>query len=88
MIIEKLNEIFSKLKYKFPYSYKNIQNENVQFYNQLITFWIEILIFGFENMNLELKYQFLDQRSLFEFKSRNHIQIKNLKFKFSFKQLK
>jgi len=26
MIIEKLNENFSKLKYKIPYSYKNIQN--------------------------------------------------------------
>ncbi len=73
MIIEKLNEIFSKLKYKFLYSYKNIQ-----FYNQLITFWIEILIFGFENMNLELKYQFLDQRSLFEFKSK--ISYSNQKF--------
>jgi hypothetical protein len=28
--------------------------------NQLIIFWIDILIFGFENINLKSKYQFLD----------------------------
>ena len=31
-------------------------------------FWIEILIFGFENINVEFKYQILDQISLFKFK--------------------
>jgi hypothetical protein len=45
-------KFFSELKYKFLYSNKNIQIENDVFYNQLIFFWIEILIFGFENHNL------------------------------------
>jgi len=82
MIIKNLNPKFSELKYKFWYSSKNIQNENVHFYNQLIIFWIELLIFGFKNINLEFQYQFLDQISLFEFKWKYHIEIKNLKFKY------
>jgi len=41
-------------------------------------FWIEILIFGFKNINLKLKYQFLDEISLFEFKLK--ISYSNQKF--------
>jgi len=78
MIISNLNAGFSELKYKFSHSYKNIQNLNVHFYNQLIIFWIEILIFGFQNINLEFKYHFFRSKSLFEFKLK--ISYSNQKF--------
>jgi hypothetical protein len=44
---------------KFDIHIKIFKIKIFHFYNQLI-FWIEILIFGFENINLEFKYQFLD----------------------------
>jgi hypothetical protein len=42
-------------------------------------FWIEILIIGFENISVELKYQILDQMNLFKFKLK--ISCSNPKFK-------
>jgi len=48
------------------------------FCNQLIIFWTEILIFGFQNINVKLKYQVLDQISLFKFKLK--ISYSNQKF--------
>jgi hypothetical protein len=38
-------------------------------------FWIEILIFRFENNNLEFKYQFLDQISFLNLNNNFQIQI-------------
>ncbi len=38
------------------------------FLQSIIVFWIEILIFGFENISVEFKYQILDQINLFKFK--------------------
>jgi len=38
------------------------------FLQSIIIFWIEILIFGFENINVKFKYQILDQISLLKFK--------------------
>ncbi len=38
------------------------------FLQWIIIFWIEILIFGFENISVEFKYQILDQISLFKLK--------------------
>jgi len=56
--------IFSQSWNKISYS-----NLKCPFYYQLINFWIEILIFGFENNVLKFKkYQFLDQIIFFEFK--------------------
>jgi hypothetical protein len=65
----------SELKYKFSYSTKNIQNLNGHVYNQSIIFWIEILFFGFENNDLEFKYQFLDQIIFLSLNIKIHIQI-------------
>jgi hypothetical protein len=45
-------------------------------------FWIEILIFGFENINLEFKYQFLNPISLFKFKLK--LSYSNQKFEIQF----
>jgi hypothetical protein len=59
---------YSKLKCPFLQSINN--------------FLIEILIFGFENINLEFIYQCIDQISFFEnLNWKYHIRIKNLKFK-------
>jgi len=44
----------------------------------LIIFWIEIIIYGFENINLEFKYEFSDKISIFEFKLK--ISYSNQKF--------
>ncbi len=49
------------------------------FLQSIIIFWIEILIFGFENISVEFKYQILDQISLFKFKLK--ISCSNLKSK-------
>jgi hypothetical protein len=38
------------------------------FLQTIIIFWIEILIFGFENISVKFKYQILDQISVFKFK--------------------
>jgi hypothetical protein len=53
-------------------------------------FWIEILVFWFENNNLEIKYQFFDQISFLNlennFQNWNvnfHIQIKIFKIEMS-----
>jgi len=39
-----------------------------QFLQSIIILCIEILIFGCENINVEFKYQILDQINLFKFK--------------------
>ncbi len=50
------------------------------FLQSIIIFWIEILIFGFENISVEFKYQILDQINLFKFKLK--ISCSNPKSKF------
>jgi len=75
---------FQSWNMNFHNSYKNIGNLYVHFYSQLIIFWIEILSFGFENINLKFKYQFLNQINLFEFKLKNHIQIKKFEIHIMF----
>ncbi len=73
---------FQSWNIKFHIHIKILQKKFNPFYNQLIIFWIERLIFGFENINLIFKYQFLDQIGLFELKWKYHIWILNLKFNF------
>jgi hypothetical protein len=61
-------QTFQSWNIKFHIHIKIFKILNVHFYNRLINFWIEILIFGFKNINLEFKYQNLDQINFFEFK--------------------
>jgi hypothetical protein len=52
--------------------------------HQLIIFWIEILIFGLKSINLEFKYQNLDEISLFKFKLKISYLYQNFEIQITF----